>query len=937
MLSKDSDKKIFLVDAMALIYRSYFAFVRNPLINSKGINISASYGFTNSLLDVLKNEKPSHIVVAFDTKAPTERHIQYKEYKAQRQETPEDIISNLPFIDEIIKGLNIQSIKLDGYEADDIIGTLACQLSNNNFDVYILSADKDYGQLLNDHIFLYKPARAGGEPEVMDVKKVCEKWQISKPEQVIDILGLMGDTSDNIPGVPGVGEKTAIQLLSQFHNIENIYEKIDEVKGKLKEKLIEHKEQALLSRQLATIITNVPINYSIEEFKVKPINKPNLLETFKELEFKRLAVQIVDWDKKTQDKKNATQPNLFDTNTPDISEEKTEESAQHLYNNSENTPHSYELINSIQDTAFKKLLDELKQHDAFSFDTETTNINPMRAEMVGISFSVQPHHAYYINLYENHEAEKIINEINTILSQQTKILIGQNIKYDAHILLNENINIQCELFDTMVAHFLLNPDDNKHNMNYLSEKYLNYSPIQIETLIGAKKDGQLSMAVVDTAKIKEYAAEDADVTLQLKNIFYTDLQKQNLYKIFQDIEMPLIPVLLEMERNGVKLDVEFLSDLSIKITQQLQHIESKIYQTAGTHFNIASPKQVGEILFDRLKIDDSPKKTKTGQYATSEDILQKLKHRHIIVEDILNFRELAKLKTTYVDALPKLINHKTQRLHTTFNQTIAATGRLSSDNPNLQNIPIRSELGQQVRKSFIAKDEHHVLLSADYSQIELRIVASLSEDDTMINAFKHDKDIHRATAAKIFNIADEAQVTKEMRHKAKSVNFGIIYGQGPFGLAENLNISRTEAKNLIQNYFEKYPAIQQLMKSLIDITKEKGYTETLLGRKRWVPDIYSANANVRANAERIAINTPIQGTAADMIKIAMINIHKRMAEEKLQSKILLQIHDELLFEVPKDEIEILSKITQHEMENAWQLKVPLRVNIGIGNNWLDAH
>ncbi len=937
MLSKDSDKKIFLVDAMALIYRSYFAFVRNPLINSKGVNISASYGFTNSLLDVLKNEKPSHIVVAFDTKAPTERHIQYKEYKAQRQETPEDIISNLPFIDEIIKGLNIQSIKLDGYEADDIIGTLACQLSNNNFDVYILSADKDYGQLLNDHVFLYKPARAGGEPEVMDVKKVCEKWQISKPEQVIDILGLMGDTSDNIPGVPGVGEKTAIQLLSQFHNIENIYTKIDEVKGKLKEKLIEHKAQALLSRQLATIITNVPINYSIEEFEVKPINKSHLLETFKELEFKRLAVQIMDWDKKTQDKKNTTQPNLFDTNTPDIPEEKIEESAQHLYNNSENTPHSYELINSIQDTAFKKLLDELKQHNTFSFDTETTNINPMRAEMVGMSFSVQPHHAYYINLHENPEAEKIINEINSILSQQTKILIGQNIKYDAHILLNENINIQCKLFDTMVAHFLLNPDDNKHNMNYLSEKYLNYSPIQIETLIGAKKEGQLSMAVVDTAKIKEYAAEDADVTLQLKNIFHTDLQKQNLYKIFQDIEMPLIPVLLEMERNGVKLDVEFLSDLSIKITQQLQHIESKIYQTAGTHFNIASPKQVGEILFDRLKIDDSPKKTKTGQYATSEDILQKLKHKHTIVEDILDFRELAKLKTTYVDALPKLINHKTQRLHTTFNQTIAATGRLSSDNPNLQNIPIRSELGQQVRKSFIAKDEYHVLLSADYSQIELRIVASLSEDDTMINAFKHDKDIHRATAAKIFNIADEAQVTKEMRHKAKSVNFGIIYEQGPFGLAENLNISRTEAKNLIQNYFEKYPAIQQLMKSLIDTTKEKGYTETLLGRKRWVPDIYSANANVRANAERIAINTPIQGTAADLIKIAMINIHKRMAEEKLQSKILLQIHDELLFEVPKDEIEILSKITQHEMENAWQLKVPLRVNIGIGNNWLDAH
>ncbi len=933
MLTPPIEKKVFLIDAMALIYRSYYAFIRTPLINSKGLNTSAAFGFTNSILHILKNEQPSHIAIAFDTHAPTERHIQFKEYKAQRPETPEDIIKNLPYIHEIINGLNIHSILLDGYEADDIIGTIASQLSKKKFTVYIVSADKDYGQLLNENIFIYKPGKSGNDSEIIDVKKISEKWGIQNPSQIIDILGLMGDTADNIPGVPGIGEKTATQLIKEFGSIDQIYENIDKLKGKLKDKLIEYKQQAFLSKQLATININVPITYSVDELRIQNINKHQLIEVFKKLEFKKLATQVLEWAKEKQKEPSLFQVNMETNNIEPISENITEHSDIKTIHN---TPHHYYYIENPNDEAFHKLLEELKENNIFAFDTETSQLNTLLATIVGMSFSTKSHTAYYIHLFNNPNTENILHKLSFIFQDKNKTLVGQNIKYDYHILSNHNFPIHCKLWDTMVAHFLINPDDNKHNLNYLSETFLKYSPIKIDSLIGSKKSGQLSMSLLSGEEIKNYAAEDADITLQLRNIFEKKLKETNTQKVFEEIEMPLLPVLVEMERNGVKLDIDFLKDLSHKIEKQLLEIEQKIYHQAGMKFNIASPKQVGEVLFEHLKISDAPKKTKTGQYATSEDVLIKLKHTHPIIDDILNHRELTKLKTTYVDALPKMINPKTQRLHTTFNQTIAATGRLSSDNPNLQNIPIRSELGQQVRKAFIASDDEHILLSADYSQIELRIVASLSQDASMIEAFYQDKDIHISTAAKIHKV-NENEVTKEMRHKAKAVNFGIIYGQGPFGLAETLGISRTESKKLIESYFENYPQIKQLMDKLIQSARKNGYTETLCGRKRWLPDIHSANANVRANAERIAINTPIQGTAADMIKIAMIKIHQQIQKYHLKTKMLLQVHDELIFEVPHYELNDIKHIVEKEMKNALKLNVPIVVNIGEGKNWLEAH
>lgn len=935
MHTASAHQKVFLIDAMALVYRSYFAFIRQPLINSKGLNTSAAYGFTNSLLYVLKNEQPSHIAIAFDTKAPTERHIQFKEYKAQRQETPEDILKNLPYIHKIIEGLNIHSISIDGYEADDIIGTMAIQLSQKNFDVYIMSADKDYGQLLNDKIFLYKPGKSGDDAEIIDVKKICEKWQIQHPSQIIDILGLMGDTSDNIPGVPGIGEKTAIQLIHQYHSIENIYTHIANIKGKLAEKLIQYKSQAFLSKQLATINTNVPLSYSIDDIKVKNIHKEKLIEIFKELEFKKLAVQVIEWGKEIEKE----QLSLFEN--PSSSKEQVSHNTLTTqlisqFKTIRDVTHHYHLIQSPNDPYFEELIHALKETNIYAFDTETSQLNPLMAEIVGMSFCINPHTAYYIHLFKNPHADDILKILNFVFKDRKKILVGQNIKYDYHILLNHHIHINCQLWDTMVAHFLLHPDENKHNLNYLSETLLEYSPIQIDDLIGHKKDGQLSMSVLSGEAIKDYAAEDADITLQLKNILEQQLKDTRTYNVFETIEMPLIPVLVEMERNGVKLDTKFLKHLSERIEQKLIEIEKNIYNYAGITFNIASPKQVGEVLFEHLKIAAAPKKTKTGQYATSEEILIKLQHAHPIVPAILEYRELSKLKNTYVDALPKMINPKTHRLHTTFNQTVAATGRLSSDNPNLQNIPIRSELGQLIRKAFIASDESMVLMSADYSQIELRILASLSKDESMLHAFHQHKDIHISTASRIYGIP-ESEVTKEMRHKAKSVNFGIIYGQGPFGLAETLGISRTEAKELIQKYFEQYPGIKKLMEHLIAKAKQNGYTETITGRKRWLPDINSSNANVRANMERIAINTPIQGTAADMIKIAMTNIYYNMKSHQMKSKMLLQIHDELIFEVPKDELNQMKELVEKEMQNALPLEVPIVVNIGTGQNWLDAH
>ena len=943
MITKQTEKKLFLLDALALIYRAYFAFSNNPRINSKGFNTSAIFGFTNTLLEILNKEKPSHIAVVFDVEGPTQRHIEFESYKANREEMPEDLRKSIPIIVELIKGFNIEVYGITGFEADDVIGTLAIKAEKAGFTTYMMTPDKDYGQLVDTNTFIYKPARLGNGAEILGTEEICKKWEIKSVSQLIDILGLMGDKADNIPGIPGVGEKTAIQLIKDFGSIENILQNTHQLKGKLKEKVEINKEMAIQSKRLATIILDCPIELEEEKLAIKKLNKPALLEIFKELEFRGFAQKLLNEDIGFNETKSVEKPkpqtaqtDLFnspDLFSQDIENNSPKEMAANFKTINE-LSHIYELIDSTEKII--NLIALLKQHHEFCFDTETTSLNTLNAELVGFSFSVKEHEAYYVPINESKAlALEQINLFKPLFEDETKTLIGQNIKYDYQVLKNYGIDIKNKLFDTMVAHFLIMPDM-RHNMDLLAQTYLNYSPVSISTLIGKKGSDQLSMRSVDINLIKDYAAEDADITLQLKNNFVPKLIEHELEKLFNEVELPLIKVLANIEREGINIDVPALKEFSLQLQNDIAIVEAEIQSFAGTKFNVSSPKQVGEILFEYLKIIDKPKKTKTGQYATGEDVLSKLESLHPIVAKILDYRELVKLKNTYVDTLPELVNKTTGRIHTSFNQVVAVTGRLSSDNPNLQNIPIRTEKGRQIRKAFIPRDENHILLSADYSQIELRIVASISGDTNMCEAFRLKKDIHTATAAKVFGV-NEDEVTKEMRYKSKSVNFGIIYGQGAFGLASNLNIPRKEAQDLINNYFKEYGAIKNYMDDTIEFARENGFVKTLLGRKRWLSDINSNNATVRNYAERNAINAPIQGSAADMIKMAMINIYNELKNNNFKTKMLLQVHDELVFDVYKPELEMVKPIIEKLMREALPLNVPVEVGIGVGLNWLEAH
>lgn len=948
MLTKDTDKKLFLLDAFALIYRSYFAFSSNPRINSKGFNTSAIFGFTNTLLEILNKEKPTHIAVVFDREGPTVRHDDFAEYKANREEMPEDLRAAIPLIIDLIKGFNIEILGLEGYEADDVIGTLALKAEQQGYTTYMMTPDKDYGQLVDANTFIYKPARLGNGAEILGQEEICKKWEIRSVSELIDILGLMGDKVDNIPGIPGVGEKTAIQLIKDFGSIENLLANTDKLKGKLKEKVENNKEMAIQSKRLATIITNCPVELDEAKLLRKEVDKPALLELFKELEFRAIAQKVLNEDiggkekiageakeAPANNKANSNQVDLFDQGEVSKAEAKAELEGEHqVHKTIADVKHHYHLVDTEE--KIEALVKTLQAEESFCFDSETTSLNVFEAELVGLSFALKAHEAWYVPISEDQVlAKKQMDHFAPLFADESKTLIGQNIKYDYQVLRNYGIIIKNNLFDTMVAHFLVAPDM-RHNMDALANAYLDYAPISIETLIGKKGKEQGSMRDADIEAIKEYAAEDADITLQLKEKIAPEVKKLEVQNVLDDVELPLIRVLADMEREGIRLDVPSLKEFSSEMQQDIAVVEKEIQDYAGTKFNVSSPKQVGEILFEYLKITDKPKKTKTGQYATGEDVLSKLENAHPIVPKILDYRELVKLKNTYVDTLPELVNPKTGHIHTSYNQVVAVTGRLSSDNPNLQNIPIRTERGRQIRKAFIPRDSEHILLSADYSQIELRIVASISKDPGMCEAFRLGKDIHTATAAKVFGV-EESEVTKEMRYKSKSVNFGIIYGQGAFGLSENLNIPRAEAKELIENYFKQYGGIKDYMDHEIAFARKHGYVQTLLGRKRWLRDINSANHTVRGFAERNAINAPIQGSAADMIKLAMINIHEALKKSSLRSKMLLQVHDELVFDVYQPELQELKALVEKHMKEALPLEVPIEVGMGSGKNWLEAH
>ena len=924
------EKKLFLLDAYALIYRSYYAFIKNPRINSKGLNTSAIFGFVNTLEDVLKKEQPTHIAVGFDPAGPTFRHKAYEQYKAQREATPEDIRKAIPIIKDIIKAYNIPIIEVAGYEADDVIGSMAQLAEKAGYDTYMMTPDKDYGQLVSDHIFIYKPKYGSNGFEIRGIEEIKQKFGIEQPNQVIDILGLMGDASDNIPGCPGIGEKTATKLIQEFGSIEELLNNTDKLKGALRKKVEENIEQIKFSKFLATIKTDVPLTFDEEELCRCPVNANRLREIFDELEFKNLAERVLsETINKTTITNTPIQGSLFDVFTADSQDEKKYSILSEL----KSTPHNYYLIDN--ENKMRDLAQKLNLADSFAFDTETTGIEPMRVELVGLSFSLQENEAYYIPIPPNkEEAKLIVNIFKEALENTNSLKIGQNIKYDYIVLKNYGVTVKGQFFDTMIAHYLLQPEQ-RHNMDYLAEVYLHYKTIPIEDLIGPKGKGQLSMRDIPLEKICEYAAEDADITLKLKNILEKELHKENLENLFYTIEMPLVRVLSEMEITGVNVDTEVLSQYSLLLSNKIDILEKEIYEMAGTEFNVSSAKQVGEILFDKLKIDEKAKKTKTGQYSTTEEVLEKLRSKHPIVGKILEQRGIRKLLSTYINALPELINPITGKIHTSFNQTVTATGRLSSSNPNLQNIPIRDDEGKEIRRAFIP-DKNCVFFSADYSQIELRIMADLSGDQNMIDAFCSGEDIHAITASKIYKIPI-SEVSKDMRRKAKTANFGIIYGISVFGLSDRLNIPRSEAKELINGYFETYPHIKEYMNKSIDIAREKGYVETISGRKRMLPDINSKNAIVRGYAERNAINAPIQGSAADIIKIAMVRIYNRFEQEGLRSKMILQVHDELNFNVYTDEIEKVCNIVKEEMENAYKLKVPLIADSGIGKNWLEAH
>ncbi|WP_312194573.1 DNA polymerase I [Sphingobacterium multivorum] len=932
-------KKLFLLDGMALIYRAYFALSKTPRITSIGLNTGAIMGFTNTLLDVLKNQQPSHIAVVFDTAAPTARHIEFEAYKAHRESMPEDLAASIPYINRLIEGFNIPIITMDGYEADDIIGTLAKKAEKQDFQVYCMTPDKDFGQLVSENIFIYKPARMGNGAEVQGVKEILEKWKISDVCQVIDILGLWGDAVDNIPGIPGIGEKTAKKLVQEYGSVEGIIANADQLKGKMRENVENFAEQGLISKKLATILLDVPIELDEKSLELEDPNKEILEPLFAELEFRTLGKRVFGDEFSVLDKSIPTngQMDLFSTTTTTITttEIVTEISVENVaINNIHNTTHEYVLA----DTAEKQvaLAEQLASLDSFCFDTETTGLDANLADIVGLSFSFENAKAYYVPTPADREgAQAIVDIFKPVLENPNIEKIGQNIKYDILLLARYGVKVQGSLFDTMLAHYLIDPDT-RHGMDVLAENYLNYSPVSITELIGEKGKKQGNMRDVEVEKIKEYAAEDADITLQLKNVFHPLLVETNTMQLARDVEFPLVYILAEIERNGVKIDVPALEEFSKTLEQDIKNLEESIFEKAGVNFNIASPKQLGEVLFDKLQLDPKAKKTKTGQYKTGEDVLLALAHKSDIVQDILNFRQMQKLKSTYVDALPELINPETGLIHTSYNQAVAATGRLSSTNPNLQNIPIRTERGREVRKAFIPRSENNVILSADYSQIELRLIAELSKDQNMMEAFSQGHDIHRATAAKVYNVDFDA-VTSEQRRNAKAVNFGIIYGQSAFGLSQNLGISRKEASDIINEYFNQYTGIKKYMSDAVESAKEKGYVETILKRRRYLRDINSANITVRGFAERNAINAPIQGSAADLIKLAMIAIQKEIEQRGLTGKMIMQVHDELVFDVPKDEIEVFKKIILDKMSNAIKTSVPLIVEIGEGKNWLEAH
>ena len=925
--------KLFLLDAYALIYRAYYALIKSPRINSKGFNTSAILGFVNTLEDVLKKEAPTHIGVAFDPSGPTFRHEAYKEYKAQREETPEAIKLSVPIIKDIIRAYRIPILEVPGFEADDVIGTLATEAGKRGIKTYMMTPDKDYGQLVSENVFMYRPKYGDKEFDVMGVNEVKAKFNIESPAQVIDMLGLMGDSSDNIPGCPGVGEKTAQKLISQFGSIENLLENTSQLTGAVKTKVESNIEKIRFSKFLATIKTDVPIELDMEQLKRETPDEEKLRSIFEELEFRTLLDRVFKNEKKAPVKtvpaNDAFQGDLFGFFTDENTEEQKNSSLRRL----EDLSYDYQLLDN--EDKINDFLRIILTKDIFSLDTETTGTEPMAAELVGMSFSYEENKAFYVPVPPNREeAQKIVNMFKPLFEDEKAIKVGQNIKYDMIVLANYGVTIKGKLFDTMIAHYVLQPELH-HGMDYLAEVYLKYDTIKIEELIGAKGKNQRNMRDLSPTDIYKYACEDADVTLKLKNILEKELETNNVKELFEEIEMPLVPVLAYMERNGVRIDTDALKETSKHFTVRMREIEEEIYQLAGMEFNVSSPKQVGEILFDRLKIVEKAKKTKTGQYVTSEEVLESLKGKHQIVEKILDYRGLKKLLSTYIDSLPELINPKTGRIHTSFNQTVTATGRLSSSNPNLQNIPIRNEDGKEIRKAFIP-DDGCEFFSADYSQIELRIMAHLSGDENMIEAFREEQDIHAATAAKIYK-TDISQVTREQRGKAKTANFGIIYGISVFGLAERLNVDRKEAKELIDGYFENYPKVKAYMDESIKVARDKGYIETIFKRKRYLPDINSRNAVVRGYAERNAINAPIQGSAADIIKVAMARIYKRFMEEGLKSKMILQVHDELNFSVLREEKEKVQQIVISEMEAAYKMKVPLLADCGWGKNWLEAH
>ena len=940
-MTEQTEKKLFLFDAFALIYRAYFAFAKNPRINSKGQDTSAVLGLVNTLMDVLMKEQPTHWAICFDTSEPTERHIEFKEYKAQREAMPEGISTALPHIFKLMEALNIPVIAKPGFEADDVIGTLAKKAEKEGFTTYMMTPDKDFAQLVSDNIYMYKPPRMGNGAEIWGVPQVLKKFEIKRVEQVIDYLGMMGDASDNIPGIPGVGDKTAKKLLGLYDSMEGLYENTHDLKGKQLEKVEANKELAFLSKKLATINLAVPVEFDADALQRIPMNKEAVKELFLDLEFRRLAERWFG--------KEVTETKTSETTTESKSVKKTADTAQidlfagneenqtsifsSSYDTLETVKPTYKLVETAEDC--KALFEKLSVLKSFAFDTETTSLNAIEAEIVGMSFSYKAKEAFYVPLSSDENSrEKVLTIFKPLLENEHIEKVGQNIKYDLHILANYGITLKGKFFDTMIAHYLLEADM-RHNMNVLAETYLNYSPTKIESIIGKGKSA-LNMRDIPATKVKDYACEDADITWQLKENFKPKLKEQGLLDLFTNMEMPLVSVLAKMEREGINLDVKGLAIFSKELEESVRQTQTEIFELAGMEFNIASPKQMGEVLFNHLKLDDKAKKTKTGQYSTSEDVLSKLKDKHEIIGKILDFRSMQKLRSTYVDALPVLINPKTKHIHTSFNQAVAATGRLSSNNPNLQNIPIRTEKGKEVRKAFIPRDENHVLIAADYSQVELRLIAEMSGDPVMAEAFQQGLDIHAATASKVFGVPLE-EVTREMRSNAKTVNFGIIYGVSAFGLSQQSTLSRKESAEIIKNYFATYPKLKEYMDGNIAYAREHGYVKTIMDRKRRLKDINSQNGVVRGHSERNAINAPVQGSAADVIKLAMIKIQAEIEAQNLQSKMILQVHDELVFDALKSEVPQLKRLIKDAMENVFESSVPLTVDMGEGKTWLEAH